>query len=82
MGTNIFKMVDGKKVEMTAEELPAEPTEEETAAAEAAQALAFCFMNRQEAYGRIADQLDEMFHDFDAWKARIQAVKNKYPKPE
>lgn len=31
-------------------------------------------------YGSVKDQLDEMFHDFDAWKARIAAIKAEYPK--
>ena len=36
---------------------------------------------RKEAYPSIEDQLDKMFHDgFDAWKAEIQAIKDKYPK--
>jgi hypothetical protein len=35
---------------------------------------------RRIAYGSIGEQLDEIFKDIDAWKARIQAIKNKYPK--
>jgi hypothetical protein len=32
-------------------------------------------------YPAIVDQLDTIFHDgLDAWKAQIQAVKDKYPK--
>lgn len=32
-------------------------------------------------YPSYADQLDTIFHEgLDAWKAQIQAVKNKYPK--
>jgi hypothetical protein len=32
-------------------------------------------------YPAITDQLDTIFHDgLDAWKAQIQAVKDKYPK--
>ena len=32
-------------------------------------------------YPAIKDQLDTIFHDgLDAWKAQIQAVKDKYPK--
>ncbi len=37
---------------------------------------------RKAEYGDIGDQLDEIFHDIDTWKARIQAIKDKYPKPE
>jgi hypothetical protein len=33
-------------------------------------------------YPGFADQLDTIFHNgLDAWKAQIQAVKDKYPKP-
>lgn len=36
--------------------------------------------NRRREYGSITDQLDEIFHDVDAWRARIQGIKDKYPK--
>ena len=37
---------------------------------------------RAQAYPSIADQLDLMYHGgYDAWKAAIEAVKQKYPKP-
>ena len=36
---------------------------------------------RTSEYPPIGDQLDTIFHEgLDAWKAQIQAVKNKYPK--
>ena len=35
---------------------------------------------RKKAYGDIGDQLDEIFKDIDAWKARIQAIKDSNPK--
>jgi hypothetical protein len=39
--------------------------------------------DRLNEYPSLADQLDKIFHDgVDAWKAEIQAIKNKYPKPE
>ena len=31
---------------------------------------------RRTAYGSWNDQLDEIYHDIDAWKARIKAVKD------
>lgn len=32
-------------------------------------------------YPSIADQLDTLYHGgYDAWKAQVQAVKDKYPK--
>ena len=35
---------------------------------------------RKTAYGDIGDQLDEIFKDIDAWKTRIQSIKNTNPK--
>ena len=35
---------------------------------------------RKSAYGNIGDQLDEIFKDIDAWKARIQSIKDANPK--
>ena len=38
--------------------------------------------NRAAEYPPIPDQLDLLYHGgMDAWKAAIQAVKDKYPKP-
>jgi hypothetical protein len=38
---------------------------------------------RQAEYPSYADQFDKIFHEgIDAWKAEIQAVKDKYPKGE
>ena len=35
---------------------------------------------RRAAYGDIGDQLDEIYKDMDAWKARIKAIKDANPK--
>jgi len=35
---------------------------------------------RRTAYGDIGEQLDEIFKDIDAWKARIQSIKDSNPK--
>ena len=35
---------------------------------------------RKKSYGDIGDQLDEIYKDIDAWKARIQAIKDANPK--
>ena len=35
---------------------------------------------RRVAYGDIGDQLDEIYKDIDAWKARIKKVKDDNPK--
>jgi hypothetical protein len=38
--------------------------------------------DRMIAYSSIQDQLDVLYHQgYDGWKARIDEVKNKYPKP-
>ena len=38
--------------------------------------------DRLYAYPTMEDQLDVLFHEgYDGWKAMIQAVKDKYPKP-
>ncbi len=37
--------------------------------------------DRAIAYDPIPEQLDQIYHDIDAWKAKIKAVKDKYPKP-
>jgi hypothetical protein len=37
---------------------------------------------REKEYPSYADQFDMIFHEgVDAWKAKIQEVKDKYPKP-
>ena len=35
---------------------------------------------RKVAYGDIGDQLDEIYKDIDAWKARIKSIKDANPK--
>jgi hypothetical protein len=35
---------------------------------------------RKAAYGDIGDQLDEIYRDIDAWKARIKSIKDANPK--
>ena len=45
-----------------------------------------CLSNRLNAYqtelGNWQEQLDMIYHDIDAWKSKVLAIKNKYPKPE
>ena len=58
----------------------AQPTEEQLNALDA-QATTLESNNqvdatRRTAYGSWNDQLDEIYHDIDAWKARIQAIKD------
>ena len=36
---------------------------------------------RQQEYPSIVDQLDTLYHEgYEGWKAKIEAIKNKYPK--
>ena len=35
---------------------------------------------RRNAYGNIGDQLDEIYKDIDAWKARVKTIKDANPK--
>lgn len=38
--------------------------------------------DRADAYPSIQDQLDTLYHQgYDGWKAMVDEVKNKYPKP-
>ena len=38
--------------------------------------------DRALAFDPIPEQLDQIYHDIDGWKAKIKAVKDKFPKPE
>jgi len=62
----------------------AQPTDEQLAsyetAANSAESNAQVDATRRQAYGSWNDQLDEIFHDIDAWKARIQGIKTNNPK--
>ena len=62
----------------------AQPTDEQLATyetvANTAEANASVDNTRRQAYGSWQDQLDEIYHDIDAWKARIAKVKSDNPK--
>ena len=62
----------------------AQPTDEQLAsyetAANTAESNAQVDTARRQAYGSWNDQLDEIFHDIDAWKARIEKIKTDNPK--
>jgi len=62
----------------------AQPTAEQLSsyetAANTAEANAQVDATRRQAYGSWNDQLDEIFHDIDAWKTRIQKIKIDNPK--
>ena len=62
----------------------AQPTDAQLASHDAsantAESNAQVDVTRRKAYGSWNDQLDEIFHDIDAWKARIQGIKTNNPK--
>ena len=62
----------------------AQPTDEQLAsyetAANTAESNAQVDATRKAAYGDIGDQLDEIYHDIDAWRTRIQGIKTDNPK--
>ena len=62
----------------------AQPTDAQLASyetvANTAEANAQVDATRKQAYGSWNEQLDEIFHNIDAWKARIQTVKDNNPK--
>lgn len=85
----MHKIVNGKTVELTLEEERAflkESKEEQ----EKFEKNEYKELRRNE-YGNLGDQLDMLYHDIQSmnavdqrstWYKKIQAIKNKYPKPE
>lgn len=49
-------------------------------AANTAESNATVDATRRNEYGDIGSQLDEIYHDIEAWKARIQTIKTNNPK--
>ena len=62
----------------------AQPTDEQIASYETAgnteESNNTVRATRKAAYGDIGEQLDEIYKDIDAWKARIQSIKDANPK--
>jgi hypothetical protein len=62
----------------------AQPTDAQLSAQETAanteEANNIVRATRKAAYGDIGDQLDEIYKDIDAWKARIKSIKDNNPK--
>ena len=62
----------------------AHPTDEQLATyetvANTTEANASVDNTRKQAYGSWQDQLDEIYHDIDAWKTRIAQIKADNPK--
>ena len=61
-----------------------QPTDEQLATyetvANTTEANASVDNTRKQAYGSWQDQLDEIYHDIDAWKARLAGIKADNPK--
>jgi len=61
-----------------------QPTDAQLSAQESAankeEANAQVRSTRRSAYGDIGEQLDEIYKDIDAWKARIKSIKDANPK--
>ena len=62
----------------------AQPTDAQLASyetvANTAEANATVDATRKSQYGSWNEQLDEIYHDIEAWKTRIQGIKNNNPK--
>jgi len=62
----------------------AKPTDDQLATyekvANTAESNATVDATRKAAYGDIGEQLDEIYHNMDAWKTRIQGIKSDNPK--
>ena len=62
----------------------AQPSDEQLSsyetAANTAESNAQVDAARRQAYGSWGDQLDEIYHNIDAWKTRIQTIKDNNPK--
>ena len=62
----------------------AQPTDAQLASyetvANTAEANATVDATRKSQYGSWGDQLDEIYHDIEAWKTRIQGIKDNNPK--
>ena len=62
----------------------AQPTDAQLAsyetAANTAEANAQVDATRKSQYGSWGDQLDEIYHNIEAWKTRIQTIKDNNPK--
>ena len=80
MSTNVFKLVNGERIELTEEENNQRLAD--GAAAQAEQDARAWLDGRLSEYPAIPEQLDNIFHNgLAAWKADIKAIKDKYPKP-
>jgi len=70
---NQIEWYDGNPTNITNQQILAKQAE--------LQAIEDVYENRRKEYGKIVNQLDEIYHNgLDSWKARIANIKQKYPK--
>ena len=83
------KLVDGVKVNLTAKEISELNSKDEIENKKIADAKIIydnnkCQRDREAEYlstlGNWQDQLDMIYHDIDAWKAKIKKIKDDNPK--
>jgi len=77
-----YKLVNGVRIQFTAEEETQRDADEAQAAIEKTAYDALKYQrDRAKEYPSIVDQLDDIYHNgIDAWKATIKVTKDKYPK--
>ena len=77
-----YKMVNGEKIQFTAEEETAKDLEEQAWIIEKEKIDKTKYQrDRATEYPSIADQLDDLYHNgIDGWKTTIKAIKDKHPK--
>ena len=85
----MYKIIDGKQIEMTSEEVNAHNSWSETDAqldalssqAETLENNAIAVANRQKEYGSTAEQIEYITENgLEAWQSKVQEIKTKYPK--
>ena len=83
------KLVDGVKVDLTAEEISKLNAKDEIENKKIADAKTIYDNNKYQrdreaeylsTLGNWQDQLDMIYHDIDAWKAKIKKIKDDNPK--
>jgi hypothetical protein len=80
------KLVDGVRVDLTAEEITELNAKDEIENKRIADAKVIYDNNKYQRdraaeYPSVLDQLDDIYHNgVDGWKTTIKAVKDKYPK--
>ena len=83
------KLVDGVKIDLTAEEIAKLNAKDEIENKKITDAKTIYYNNKYQrdreaeylsTLGNWQDQLDMIYHDIDAWKAKIKKIKDDNPK--